>query len=101
VKRYLTWDAQTTPDIQLREAGVGIMVKGNKAVYERVYEGSTSDGRRWREIPGITIYEFSGEEIQQYREYYDRLSMGKQVAKGWFEKMIVGTIVNRWEKGLH
>ena len=101
VKRYLTWDAQITPDIKLREAGVGIIVKGNKAAYEWTYEGSTSDGRRWRDIPGITTYEFSGEKIQQYREYYDRLSMGKQVAKGWFEKMIVGTIVNRWEKGLH
>ena len=101
VKRYLTWDAQTTPDINLRDAGVGIMVKGNKGVYEWVYEGSTSDGRKWREIAGITVYEFSGEKIQQYREIYDRLSMAKQVAKGWFERMIVGTIVNRWEKGLH
>jgi hypothetical protein len=47
------------------------------------------------------VYEFSGEIIQQYREYYDRLSMAKQVAKGWFENTIVGTIVNRWEKGFH
>jgi len=101
VKRYLTWDVQIAPDIKLREAGIGIVVKGNKAVWEWVYEGSMPDGRRWREIPGITVYMFSGEKIQQYGEYYDRLSMAKQVAKGWLEKKMVGTIVNRWEKGLH
>ena len=101
VKHYLTWDAQTTPEIKLREAGFGIIVKGNKAAWEWVYEGFTHDGRSWREILGITTYEFNGEKIQRYSEYYDRLSMAKQVAKGRFEKTIVGTIVNRWEKGLH
>ena len=85
VKRYLTWDVQIAPDIKLREAGIGIVVKGNKAVWEWVYEGSMPDGRRWREIPGITVYMFSGEKIQQYSEYYDRLSMAKQVATGWLE----------------
>jgi hypothetical protein len=48
------------------------------------------------------VYEFSGEKIQQlHRAYYDRLSMGKQVAKGWFEKKVLNFIANRWEKGLH
>jgi len=102
VKRFLTWDAQITPDVKLRDAGIGIMVKGNKAVWEWVFEGSTPDGRRCREIPGITVFEFSGEKIQQqHRMYYDRLSMAIQMAKGWFEKKVVGFIVNRWEKGLH
>ena len=102
VKRFLTWDAQTTPHIKIRDAGVGIMEKGNKAVYEHVIEGSTHDGRRFREIPAITVFEFSGEKIQQqHRLYYDRLSMSKQTAKGWLEKKVMGFIVNRWEKGLH
>ena len=101
VKRYLTWETRRMPDFKIRDAGIGIMVKGNKAVYEHVFEGSTPDGRRCREIPAIAVYEFSGEKIQQLHRYYDRLSMSKQVAKGWFERMIVGTIVNRWKKGLH
>ena len=100
-KRFLTWDAQITPDVKLRDAGVGIMVKGNKAVWEWVFEGSTPDGRRCREVPGITVFEFSGEKIQQHRLYFDRLSTLKQMTKGWFEKTVVGFIVNRWEKGLH
>jgi hypothetical protein len=46
-ERFLARDAaQRTPDFKTREAGIGIMVKGNKAVWEWVYEGSTSDGRR-------------------------------------------------------
>jgi ketosteroid isomerase-like protein len=61
VKRFLVWDAaQRTPDFKVRDAGIGIIVKGNKAVYEYVFEGSMPDGRRYRDIPGITVYEFSG-----------------------------------------
>lgn len=102
VKLFLAWDAaQRTPDFKARDAGIGIMMKGNKAVYECVFEGSTPDGRGYREIPGITVYEFSGERIQQVRLYNDRLLMGKQAAKGWFERMIMGRIMNRFEKGLH
>lgn len=102
VKRFLTWHIQSAPVFKIRDAGIGIMVNGNKAVYEHVFEGSTPDGSKYSGIPAITVFEFSGEKIQQqHRLYYDRLSMAKQVAKGWIERMIVGTIVNRWEKGLH
>ena len=107
VKRYLTWEAQITTQrntqrrTRARDAGIGIMVKGNKAAYEWVIEVSTSDGRRLYEVSGISVYEFNGEKIQKHGMYYDRLSTAKQMAKGWFEKMIVGTIVNRMEKGLH
>lgn len=101
VKRYLTWETQRITDVKVRAAGIGTIVKGNIVVYELVFEGSTSDGRRFGEIPVIIVEEFSGEKIQRHREYFDRLSMVKQAAKGWFEGMIVGTIVNRVEKGLH
>jgi len=77
------------------------MVKGNKAVWEWIFEGSTPDDRRCHEIPGITVFEFSGEKIQQRRLYFDRLSTLRQMTKGWLEKILVGFIVNRWEKGLH
>ena len=101
VKHYLTWETQRITDAKTRAVGTGTIVKGNIAVRELVFEGSTSDGRRWREIPVIILEEFSGEKIQRHREYFDRLSMAKQVSKGWFERMIVGSIVNRFEKGLH
>ncbi len=99
VKRYWTWEAQRMSSAKVRAAGIGTIVKGNIAVQELVFEGSTSDGRRFGEIPVIIVDEFSGEKIQRHREYFDRLSMAKQAAKGRFERMIVGSIVNRMEKG--
>ncbi len=99
LKRFLTWSAQTTPDKKIRDAGIGIMVKGNKAVWESVFEGVTPDGRRW-EIPVVCVYEFSGEKIQQHRPLYDRLSAARQGAKGWLEKRIINAVVSRMEKGL-
>jgi len=70
LKRYLAWDVQTVPELKIRDAGIGIMVSGNKAVCEWVFDGSTSDGRRWRDIPVITVYEFSGGKIQQQHRAY-------------------------------
>jgi len=101
VKRLLTWETQRVTAVKTRAAGIGTIVKGNIAVHEFVFEGSTSDGRRFGEIPVIMVEEFSGEKIQRHREYFDRISMAKQGAKGWFERTIVGAIVNRIEKGLH
>jgi hypothetical protein len=32
---------------------------------------------------------------------FDRLSLAKQAAKGWFSKRLVGSIEAQMEKGLH
>ena len=101
VKRYFAWEAQRMGNAKTVDAGVGTIVKGNIAVRELVFEGSTSDGRRFGGIPVIIVEEFSGEKIQRHSEYFDRLSLAKQVAKGRLERMIVGSLVNRFEKGLH
>jgi len=100
IKRLLTWMAQSARDIKFRDTGIGIMVKGNKAVYEYVIEAVTSEGITF-ETPGICVYEFSDEKIEQHRVLYDRLSIGKQVAKGWFAKRVVNSLIARGEKGLH
>jgi len=52
-------------------------------------------------LTGIDIYEFNGEKIQLLRYIYDRLPACKQVVKGFFARIVVGVILNRWEKGLH
>ena len=70
------------------------MVKGNKAVWECIFEGVTRDSRKL-EIPGVCVYEFSGEKIQQHRAFYDRVSMGKKAAKGWLEKKIINAVASR------
>ena len=99
-KRYLTWMAKVTPDVKFKDAGIGVMTKGNKAVSQFTVEAKTSDGMRF-EVLGICLYEFKNDKIQQHWSISDRLSAAKQAAKGTVAKRVVSTIVNRMEKGLH
>ncbi|MGD0805781.1 MAG: nuclear transport factor 2 family protein [Candidatus Bathyarchaeia archaeon] len=98
-RRDLTWIFQSHDQIKFRDAGVGIMVKGNKAVYQFVNDGVLKDGRRY-ETPGACFYEFVGEKIQRHTVMSDRLMLAKQAAKGFVQKWVVNTVVNATEKGL-
>ena len=99
VRRYLIWGTRTTLYQKVRDAGIGIMVRGNRAVFEHIVEG-TYEGTRYEALT-ICVYEFSDEKIQHLRTVVDRLSIAKQVAKGWFAKRIMNSIIARAEKGLH
>jgi len=99
IKRLLTWVAQVNRSIKFRDTGIGIIMKGNKAVYEYIIEGVTSEGVKF-ETPGICMYEFSGEKIQHHRALYDGLSVANQAVKGWFAKTVMNFIINQAEKGL-
>lgn len=98
LKRYLTWQAELISDLTIMEAGVRIMLLGDKAVQEQVVAGTT-EGMKWQ-APAVSVYEFSDDKIQHLRCVYDRLSMLQQAAKGWVAKRIVSSIVKRAEKGL-
>jgi len=99
-KRYLTWMAKVNRDLKIKDAGIGVMTKGNKAVSQYTLEAKTLDGMKF-EVPGICIYEFKNGKIQKHWSVVDRLSIAKQAAKGTIAKRVVSTIVNRSEKGLH
>ena len=99
IRRLVSWSVQSSPEKTFRDSGIGIMVMGDKAVYEYVFGGVTSAGTRF-ETPGICVYEFSGEKIQQHRALYDRMSLSKQAAPGWFANKAISYIVNQYEKGL-
>lgn len=98
-KRYLTWVFKVNRQIKLRDAGIGLVVKGNKAVYEYVLEAVTSQGMKY-ETPGICIYEIRDGKIKQHTVLYDRLSIAKQAAKGAVSKRVVKSVLNNMEKGL-
>jgi len=99
IRRYMKWGAQSFPDLAYKETGIGIVVRGNKAVYEHVFTGTIQGAKcEWL---ALCAYEFTGEKIQRLRTVYDRLSMMKQAARGWFGKTIVNSLVGRAEKGLH
>jgi len=99
LRRYLTWVIQSSPDQKILDAGIGIMVKGGKGVYEHNVV-ATYKGTKY-EVPTICVYEFNGDKIQHLRTVSDRLTIVKQVAKGWLEKTIVNSFLSRMEKGLH
>jgi len=98
LKRLLTWMTQSTPDLTVTDAGIGVMVQGNKAVYEHVLE-ATFEGRKWKAL-AMCVYEFSDEKIQHLRTVFDRLSLAKQVATGWLAQKAVDSIIDAMEKGL-
>jgi len=98
-KRYLTWMWKNIADAKFNEAGIGVMVKGNKAVSQYTLEGKTTDGMRF-EVPGVCLYEFKNEKIQQHTTILDRLLLAKQAVKGIAAKRLVGSVVNRLERGL-
>jgi ketosteroid isomerase-like protein len=104
VKRLLTWLPKSFwySQIKVRDAGVGILVKGNRAVYEQIIEGKA---HRTFEAPAVSIFEFSGEKIQQYRTLCDRMTLGKQGCgkqgyDGWLDRRMLTGILNTWEGGL-
>ena len=99
-RRYLTWMAPGATDVKFKDAGIGVMVKGNKAVSQYTLEGKTSDGMKF-EVPGVCTYELKNEKIQQHTTIGDRLLLAKQAAKGTVARRLVGSMANRLEKGLH
>jgi len=99
LRRYLTWVIQDIPDLTVIDTGIGIIVKGNKAVYEHTLAG-TINGVKCRWL-SICTYEFRNDKIQRLRSVYDRMSIGKQVAQGWLAKRAVNSFIKRAEEGLH
>jgi ketosteroid isomerase-like protein len=98
-KRYLTWAFKRNRQIKFRDAGIGLVVRGNKAVYEYVMEVVTFEGMKY-ETPGVCIYEIGDGKIKQHTVLYDRLSVAKQVAKGAVSKRVINSVLNTMEKGL-
>ena len=99
MKRYLTWVFKMTRQIKFRDAGIGLVVKDNKAVYEYVMEAVTSEGMKYETL-GACTYEIGDGKIKQHKVHYDRLSIAKQVAKGAVSKRVVNSVVTAMEKGL-
>jgi len=106
VKRLLAWLPKSFwySQLKVHDAGLGILVKGNKAVYEQTIKGISAHKRAF-EAPAISIFEFHGEKIQQYRTLCDRMTLGKQACGeqhigGWIDRKILGGILNTWERGL-
>jgi ketosteroid isomerase-like protein len=98
IKRYLAWMSNALTDVKFTDDGVGIIIQGDKAIYQSISE-STYEGIKIK-VGNVCTYEFSGDRIKNHWIITDRLSMVKQAAKGPIARMAVNTIVSRMEKGL-
>jgi ketosteroid isomerase-like protein len=100
IKRYITW-MTSTGRVQIHkfeDTGIGILVKGNKAVYEYMWE-ATMEGASIQEA-GVCLYEFRDDKCVYHRSIYDRLSGAQQGATGFIDKRVVNAVVDRLESGL-
>ena len=98
IKKYARWMINSLTDLAFSDAGIGIAVDGNNAVYEYTMEGSF-EGRRIK-APGACTYQFEGDKCSRHFTIADRLSMARQAASGFIAKKAVSTVIGRMEKGL-
>ena len=99
IKRYIAWMSKSLTGVKFADDGVGIIIQGNKAVYQTIFE-SIYEGIKIK-VNNVCTYEFSGEKIKNHWIITDRLSMAKQAATGPIARKAVNTIIARMEKGLH
>jgi len=100
LRRYWTWNVKVNPNIKYRDAGVGMVVKGNNVFMSSSWNVSHREGGSLKSM-GWHVYEISDNKIQWKSSFYDRLSIAEQGAQGWLQKRMINSIVNQMEKGLH
>jgi ketosteroid isomerase-like protein len=105
IRKLLEWDARLSPKASVRDAGIGLLVSGKTAVWERVIS-LTADGVPYEEETA-TIFELDDEgKIRRVRSYYDKLAMLDDIAsaypglKGWILRRMTRVLVAQGSKGL-
>ena len=98
IKKYVSWMSKNLTDVKFSDIGVGIIAKGNKAVYQSTYDAKYN-GTKIR-VGNVCTYEFSGDKIKNHWITTDRLSMVKQVATGPIARKIVNSVIAKTEQGL-
>jgi uncharacterized protein (TIGR02246 family) len=98
IRRYFHWMFETNSELRITESGVGILAVGDKAAFDHVIRG-TFRGTKW-ELPILCTYELKDGKVKRMLTVYDRLSMAKQVGKGWLAQWAVGAVVKASEEGL-
>ena len=98
IESYLKWMKNVLSNVRFYDDGVGILVEGDSAIYQHVYEGSY-EGRTIH-VRSICTYKFSGDKCIYHISLSDRLAIAHQAA-GALPGLAVNTIIRQVEKGLH
>jgi ketosteroid isomerase-like protein len=97
IRSYLGWQFGQARDIKITERGNGIVAQGNQAFVEHVISGTLKGVKA--EYLALCAYELKDDKIREVRAVYDRLSLAKQVARGWLPKWLVGQVAKWAERG--
>ena len=95
LRRLFTAEMQF-PSVKVTDYGIGLMFKGNLGIFEFDQEASYQ-GKKFK-VHGASIGEMKDGKFQSMRNYYDRLSIAKQVVTGWMATRAVNSLVNGMEK---
>jgi len=98
IKKYVSWMSKNLTDVKFSDIGVGIIAKGNKAVYQSTYDAKYNGIKI--KVGNVCTYEFSEDKIKNHWITTDRLSMVKQVATGPIARKIVNSVIAKTEQGL-
>lgn len=105
VAAVFDWDLRDTSRVRLRPLGVGLLVQGNVAVREVVFE-AVWKGIRY-EYPSLAVFEFDDDgKIRTYRAYYDKLGIAQRIAarspgiQGRVFRFVVDRLVHEGERGI-
>jgi len=98
IRRFLKWQFDQVHDIKITERGNGIIAQGNTAFYEHMIAGTVRGVKA--EYLSLCAWEFKDDNIKALSTVNDRLSLARQVARGWLAKWLVSLVANRAEKGL-
>jgi ketosteroid isomerase-like protein len=98
IENFITWVNRVNKDYKITETGIDIITQGDTGVIEHNLSG-IYEGMKW-ELPTVCIYDFKNGKIATVRVFQDRLTLAQQVAKGFFPKWTVNTVVNATKKGL-
>jgi len=99
IRRSWTWVFETWQNLTTTETEFGVMALRSKVAAEHTVEGTVGGVKV--SIPIPCLYEFNGDIIRLHKMSFDRLSLAKQAAKGWFSRRLVSSIEAQMEKGLH
>ena len=100
IKRYITWISNVITDIKFTDDGVGIIVQGNKAVYQNIFSYTINEGMKVK-VNNVGTYEFSGDKVKNHWIIHDKLSIVNQTTRGPIARKVVNTIIARMGRGLH
>ena len=97
IRRRFTWFVQQWSDLKVIEKD--LILGEDRVAHEYVIEGTTPHGKE--HLPGAAIYVFGNGKVQQVHDYHDRLTLARQLSRGWLARRTVSSIIERMEKGLH